>query len=316
MAPLTTSPQHPSSTLVNISSDADLRLIRLLAPHCSKSFESTCSTAISAGDASKLLRTILDDERAIPEIITGNYILEEAVGIYSLFGALLERVGGSEDQKKLCAGLTEAVVKTLPVNGNHDDSDGAKEKRSGMLAALFNTRSDGIEKIRILSHIVEMADVEALAPGVGVSSLSDLLEPTALEASMNVWGENIPDVEKRGLFRAVVKGMDSLMEKLRSERGDTMAEGVEAEVSAADKNIRDVEDRKQTYLLLILDTYKDEVRLFMACYVPRLLWSVFYYERRAFLYWTTSQIYQSHHVLTFTLVITPNSNSHQWTKKH
>jgi hypothetical protein len=79
---------------------------------------------------------------------------------------------------------------------------------------------------------------------------------------MNVWGENIPDVEKRGLFRAVVKGMDSLMEKLRSERGDTMAEGVEAEVSAADKNIRDVEDRKQTYLLLILDTYKDEVRLF------------------------------------------------------
>lgn len=238
------------------------------------------------------------------------------MGIYSLFGALLERVGSSEDQKKLCAGLTEAVVKTLPVNGNHDDSDGAKEKRSGMLAALFNTRSDGIEKIRILSHIVEMADVEALAPGVGVSSLSDLLEPTALKASMNVWGENIPDVEKRGLFRAVVKGMDSLMEKLRSERGDTMAEGVEAKVSAADKNIRDVEDRKQTYLLLILDTYKDEVRLFMACYVPRLLWSVFYYERRAFLYWTTSQIYQSHHVLTFTLVITPNSNSHQWTKKH
>ena len=58
----TVSPPHPSSTLVNISDDADLRLIRVLAPSTSDptSFEDACASAISDGNAAGLLRTMID----------------------------------------------------------------------------------------------------------------------------------------------------------------------------------------------------------------------------------------------------------------
>jgi hypothetical protein len=251
MATIITSPQHPSSTLVNISSDADLRLIRILAPHTtSKTFESNCSTAITNGDAAGLIRTILSEPQAIGQLLSADYTTEEAMGTFSLFGALLERVEQREVQCELCGGLADAVAAT---NG----SDASAEKRSAMLAALFNLRSDGVEKVRLLTKIVDLAEAASLAPGEGVSSLSDLLEPSMLESSLAGWGD-IPEGEKRCLFRAVVKGMDRLLDKLRSERGDDVAEAsLEVQV---DKNIKDVADRKQTYLLLILDTYKYEVR--------------------------------------------------------
>ena len=172
------------------------------------------------------------------------------MGTFSLFGALLDRVEKVDLQKELCGGLADAVVSA------GGDDEASKEKCSAMLAALFNLRSDAVEKVRILTKIVDLAEASALAPGEGVSSLSDMLEPSTLEASLATWG-SMPEEEKRGLFRAVVNGVDRLLGKLKS------AKGVSAEASsegAADRNIKDVDDRKQTYLLLILDTYKDEVR--------------------------------------------------------
>ena len=190
------------------------------------------------------------------------------MGTFSLFGALLERVENGEVQKELCMGLMNAVVSASSSdNGDDNDAAAAKEKRSAMLAALFNLRSDGIEKVRILTHIVNLAEESMLVPGVGegVSSLSDMLMPETLEQSLVVWGgakKTIPEEEKRGLFRAVVNGMDRLLGTLKSSGGkgaeDATAEALSE--GALDKNIRDVDDRKQTYLLMILDTYKDEVR--------------------------------------------------------
>jgi len=172
--------------------------------------------------------------------------VEEATGIFSLFGALLERVDNPEAQRELCGGLASLVAAT---NGTEDVT--SREKRSGMLASLFNLRSNGVEKIRLLTKIVDMADATTLAStgimGEGVSSLSDMLEPSTMEASLAVWGD-ISEEEKRGLFRAVVKGMDRLLNKLADAKSD----------AAKAKSVKDVEDRKQAYLLLILGTYKDE----------------------------------------------------------
>lgn len=177
--------------------------------------------------------------------------MEEATGIFSLFGALLERVDNPDVQRELCGGLASLVAAT---NGTEDIN--SKEKRSGMLAALFNLRSNGVEKIRLLTKIVDMADATTLAStgGEGVSSLSDMLEPSTMEASLAVWGD-ISEEEKRDLFRAVVKGMDRLLNKLADAKGD----------AAKAKSVKDVEDRKQAYLLLILDTYKNEVRFSLIC---------------------------------------------------
>ena len=200
-----------------------------------------------------MLRTILSEPGAIGELITGDYSFEEATGAFSLFGALLDRVEKEEDQSELCGNLADVVV-----NAENGAGGEGVEKRMGMVAALFNLRSHGAEKVRLLTKIVDLADASMLAPGEGVSSLSDMLEADALRSSLTVWGGDvgIPEVVKRGLFRAVVRGMDRLLVKLRGV--DTAEASVEVEM---EKRIKEASDRKQIYLLLILDTYKDEVRL-------------------------------------------------------
>ena len=165
------------------------------------------------------------------------------MGTFSLLGGLLERVGDEVVQKRLCEELSGKVVEVTNTNDNGgDDEQLSREKQMGMLSSLFNLRTDGVEKVRILIQIINLANVEDLSPNSnndGVSSLCTLLEPESLVTTMASWGD-VPEVEKRGVYRAIVGGMDRLMEKMGSD------------------DVKDVEDRKQTYLLLILDTYKDE----------------------------------------------------------
>ncbi|KAL7480000.1 hypothetical protein ACHAW6_005707 [Cyclotella cf. meneghiniana] len=246
MTSVSPTPPHPSSTLVNISSDADLRLVRILAPHASPSFESTCSASITNGDAAGLLRAVLSEPDAIAALTGEEYSIEEACGAFSLFGALLDRVEDAEGQRRLCWELADAVA----------GRSGEGGKRSAMVAALFNLRSDGVEKVRLFARIVDLAEVEALVPGAGGSALYNVLEASTLQALVGVWGNDIPEVEKRGLFRAVVRGMDRVLDKLIGERMD--GEGVASAEVEADKKIKEASDRKQIYLLLILDTYKHE----------------------------------------------------------
>ena len=76
---LSQTPPHPSSTLVNISDDADLRLIRVLAPGTSSpsDFEAACTAAIQNGDAAELLRNVISNG-AVAGLLGDGFSLDEA----------------------------------------------------------------------------------------------------------------------------------------------------------------------------------------------------------------------------------------------
>lgn len=266
---IASTPQHPSSTLVNISADADLRLIKLLAPTTSSpsQFESACSDHIANGDAAGLVKAIVAEEGAIGGLFSGEYTVEEAVGAVCLLGALLERVGDETMEGELCASLADVVARAAAASASNED--GSAEKGSACVAALFNLRSNGVEKVRLLTKIVDLADTSSLAPGApeGYSALADMLESSMLQSSLTLWGgrnddnSSIPDGEQRALFQAVVRGMDRVLAKLTGDKKGDEAASVEVEVA---RKIKAAVDRKQTYLMLILETYKEEVSGFAA----------------------------------------------------
>jgi len=255
MSITTPSHHHPSSTLVNISDDADPRLIRVLAPSTPNpsSFESACANAIAAGDAAQLLRTVIDNG-AIAGLLGNDYTLEEAVSAFSLLTVYLDRVEDMGVEKDLCGALAAAVGGQA---GGEEDTM-RREKQSAMVAALFNLRSDGTEKVKLLTNIVDLADVSALTPGEprGVSALADLLDYDAsLKSALVVWGggaDGIANEDLRALYKAMSRGMDRVLGALgkMEEQDKTTAIKVEA-----------AKERKQTYLLLFLETYKEESQL-------------------------------------------------------
>ena len=244
-------PPHPSSTLVNVSDDADLRLVRVLAPSTSDpdGFERECAAAVADGDAATLLRTVIDSG-AVSGLLRGaDYTLDEAVSAFSLLTVYLDRVGDAAVGGELCGLLADAVAATTAAEA--DDDGGVREKRSAMIAALFNLRSDGSERAGLLARIVDLADATALSPGEprGVSALADALDPAALRSSLALWGGGIDDAVLRALYASVSRGMDRVLDALTRDDGDKTSE----------VTIRATKERKQTYMLLFLETYKEEV---------------------------------------------------------
>jgi hypothetical protein len=246
-------PPHPSSTLVNVSDDADLRLVRVLAPSTSDpdEFERVCAAAISDGNAAALLRTVIDNG-AVSGLLRGSdYTLDEAVSAFGLLTVYLDRIGDAVVEGELCGLLADAVAGSSHDDDDDDDSGGIRERRSAMIAALFNLRSDGSERARLLSRIVDLADASTLSPGEprGVSSLADALDPAALRSSIALWGDGVDDIVLRALYASVSRGMDRVLAALAKDVGDKTTEA----------KIRAAKERKQTYLLLFLETYKEEV---------------------------------------------------------
>ena len=243
---MTTSPPHPSSTLVNIAEDADARLIRVLVPSVPDpaAFEEACAAAVAAGDAARLLRTVLDSG-AVAGLVRGDaYTVDEAVGAFSLLTVYLDRVCDAAAAREMCGLLAAAVVAA------DEGGEGNAEKRAAMVAALFNLRGDGGEKARLLAEVVNLADAAALTPGGvgGAAPLADLLVADELRAELARWG-GVEAAELRTLYRAVSQGMDRVLARL--------AEAKEDKTTAT--KIAAATDRKQTYMLLFLETYKNGV---------------------------------------------------------
>jgi translation initiation factor 3 subunit M len=254
-------PPHPSSILVNVSDDADLRLVRVLAPSTSNpnTFEKDCATAVSNGDAASLLRTVINSG-AVAGLLTSDYTLDEAVSAFSLLTVYLDRVNDAVVESGLCNVLADAVTAVGEDEGTTVGGGGIiMEKRSAMIAALFNLRSSGTERVRLLARIVDLADTNTLIPCEprGVSALADALDPTTLKSSIAMWSGSVDVIDDnilRSLYASVSRGMDRVLASLTKAGGEGKDKTIEAKIKAT-------RERKQTYMLLFLDTYKDESHL-------------------------------------------------------
>jgi len=250
MTAIIENPVHPSSTLVNVADDADARLIRVLAPATVNpdDFESACQSSVSNGDAAGLLRTMVSFG-GIAALLQDTYTVAEAVSAFSLLTVSLNRIGDYKVSKEICKSLAEEVAKA-----GSDQSAKKKEKQSAMVAALFNLRNDGGEKVELLAQIVDLADVSAISPGEpkGVAVLADMLDADVLSSSMKAWGENITSVELRSLYKSVTQAMDRVLAKLGQD---------DQEDKTITLKIKATEERKQAYMLLFLGTFEDESKL-------------------------------------------------------
>ena len=119
---------------MNVSDDADLRLVRVLAPSTSDpdGFERECAAAVADGDAATLLRTVIDSG-AVSGLLRGaDYTLDEAVSAFSLLTVYLDRVGDAAVGGELCGLLADAVAATTAAEPP-DEPPGMREKSHGFI---------------------------------------------------------------------------------------------------------------------------------------------------------------------------------------
>jgi translation initiation factor 3 subunit M len=136
-----------SSALVNVSDDAEVRLVALLTEAARDgsihpNFAADCQTSIDAGQAAPLLDTILKDKGAMTALLT----LEprgDAVAAVSLLAALIERAERS----------IQDFVKALLA----DDSPETVSRKMTLLSVLYNMRADANEKSFLLQTMYQLA---------------------------------------------------------------------------------------------------------------------------------------------------------------
>ena len=236
-----------SSTLVNVAEDAELRLVRLLAQTAnSGSFVQDCESCIANADASQLLKTIVADTGALGAL----FVLEpadEAVSAFSLLTALLTRVGRDRpnEEEGLTKLLADAVVK-VQVAGK--DPAEVVHRQVSLLSVLYNMRSSGKEKCALLARMIALAGSSPLLePGKplgdivheDISSQQPSVTPGTprIVAMLDAW--QVPQQDRRELYLAAARGIP------------------------ADSS------RKQRFLLLFVETYRDAVSPSLA---PGLVW--------------------------------------------
>lgn len=226
---MSAAPPHPSSTLVNVAENAELRLVQLLADSCpspqavTPNFQSSCEAAVGNADAAGLIRAILGDSGAIAGLLAVEPT-EEAVSAFSLLAALLDRVESEADQSALVAAMAQTIT-VAPAAG----ADGGK-KKAAMLAALYNLRSSGVEKADLLARIVTLSaesDPKVLAEG---QPLGDVLDAANVKKMTEDWG--VGRADQRKLYRAIADGVGKV------QGGDSAA-------------------RRQKFLLSALGTYAE-----------------------------------------------------------
>ena len=218
---------EPSSTLVNIAENAEIRLIELLATEAkSSTFESDCEQCIANAQASNLIRTIMEDEGALSSLWNVE-VGSDGVSAFALLVALLDRVkeeesSSSSEESVLAMTLADNIAQIALKS----DVESAK-KMLGMLCFLYNLRANGTEKCHLLCHIVTIAAFSC--PDVleeeEKGELGTLLEPENISHSLEKW--NVSLKEKRKLLTAVGRAMD--------EKGN--------------------QHEKQKFYLLLLETY-------------------------------------------------------------
>lgn len=216
-----------SSTLVNVSDDAEVRLVALLAETAppnllSPTFQADCQNAIDAGQAGPLLDTILNDAGALASLLSIEPN-DEAAAAFSLVAALSDRAGRPVED------LADVIVNAAQQLPNK------QERKITFLSVLYNMRSDTREKLVLLRRMMELANADMLAPE---ETLGRLLTDTSYSVSrpgstyqpqlvsmLDSWQVVVDDAGRRDLYQTIASVLPP---------GDI---------------------RKQRFLLLLVDSY-------------------------------------------------------------
>jgi hypothetical protein len=222
-----------SSTLVNVAEDAELRLVRLLAEtfpsqvvQVSPTFVSSAEACITHGDASQLLKTIVEEAGAMTALLMLEG--EEAISAFSLVCALLDRV---DESSQMLQELCDAIVNVATTTTGGDAVDFAQHKLM-LLSTLYNMRADPLEKCGLIVRMLQLAGTSTNNNNNN-NPLGKLLstEPNAkdprLVALLEDW--KVPIAQRGVVYKAA------------------------ADASGATTNSHDI---KQRFTLLFVETYQ------------------------------------------------------------
>lgn len=136
-----------STTLVNVSEDAEVRLVAMLAETATNpDFQATCQASIEEGKAGDLIKTILADTGAL--LVFTQQTTEDAMAAFALLVALADRAGRVQDLIAMVSKLDAADA----------------ERRIALLSVLYNMRTRPSEKMMLLQHMIELAPLSLLEP--------------------------------------------------------------------------------------------------------------------------------------------------------
>lgn len=226
----------PSSTLVNISEHAELRLIALLASTATSStFRADCESCIANAEAARLIRTIGRDDGAVEGLFRFKTLsLHDAVSAFFLWAALLDRVDVKE-QGRVAEEMADAVIKCGVGSGGSGNKVDPRRRRRvvAMLCALYNLRTDATDKCRLLERIVRQNS------GSATNEQPQLVHDA--ERALERWDEDgvVPTQDRRNLLRA-------------------LADSCNSDSSGGGTDDKQQQQRKQRFLLRLVRTYKDE----------------------------------------------------------
>lgn len=188
-----------SSALVNVTEDAELRLVRHLAETAestSTTFVDTCEECIARGDAAKLMEIILA-ERVVIQALS---LDDEAVSAVSLLAALLDRAKDSQLVQQLADSLVQVSTDT--------------RKTISLLATLYNMRSDASEKVDLMVKMIRL--VSKCEPSLLDPHSSDLgkrIDASRLPAVLDEWC--VEPAARRALYLAASEGASTPLAKQR-----------------------------------------------------------------------------------------------------
>lgn len=211
----------PSSTLVNIAENAEIRLIELLSTNAaSSSFLADCESCIANAQASHLIRTIMADEGALSSLWNVE-VASDGVSGFALLVALLDRVkeednsSGRNEESNLAMDLASTIAQKAK---NPKISSDTAKRIVGMLCFLYNLRPNGTEKCRILAQIVSVSAISCpdILADEENGELGALLEPDNISRIMDTWNVNVK--EKRILLNALGKAMEVKKEQLKKQK--------------------------------------------------------------------------------------------------
>ena len=233
-----------SSSLVNVTDDAEIRLVSLLAESAQSpaQFQSSCESCISEGDIEGLVRSIMQDEVALQTFSQLNSE-EEAVGAFSIFVALVERLGSNSN-----IDLADIIVKSNPTSSNE-----SRQRAVVLLSVIYNMKSDPVQKCNLLNQMYQVAGPELLAPDrplgrlledelVSIKGNHELALLPRLVVVLDTWKNVVGLAQRRQLFQTIVaallkqdqRHLRFLLLLVESYQGDTIdSAGKDAATKAA-----------------------------------------------------------------------------------
>jgi translation initiation factor 3 subunit M len=160
-----------SSTLVNVSDDAELRLVTFLCESSSDpSLQQQCSTYLSEGNIYTLLTTLTSSPDVIDTLVGQMEPITEVITSVSIISNMIQRLDPPEKIKEVLAVLIDSISQVSTTSDNAN----SVERKITILSVLYNMM-DKSYKCMLLERMIQLTGSESNVGGDATDDLAVLL---------------------------------------------------------------------------------------------------------------------------------------------